>query len=176
MSIEQAIETRLKPVPAKTPGGWSVWEHKTLNMHRGVLHYRPERRDTTISELNTRVLEMRAAQFRVSWWRGFGFGVLVDIGRMPEDMESIGECIDPIENVKGNWQWIIVICDDPKAVIAMHTWVQGYLTPVYRGLLQHYKTSGYPVKSLKKEKGKLMRFLTIVGRSRLLPPDFEVDE
>jgi hypothetical protein len=42
MSLDEILKEKLKKRPDVSDHEWTVWEHKTLNMHRVVLVWQPE--------------------------------------------------------------------------------------------------------------------------------------
>jgi len=63
-------------------------------------------------------------------------------------------------NSIGTWQWSVLVLEKDKTAIGAHMWLQGYLTMTYQQLIQGYETEGFKVATFKKEKDKLMQFLT----------------
>ena len=41
MSVAEVIGAQLRPRGHNLGPEWHLWEHKTLNIHRGVLHWQP---------------------------------------------------------------------------------------------------------------------------------------
>lgn len=138
---------------------WTLWEHKTLNIHRAILFW-SNKIDQTYIEMSDTIRNKINQQIKVSWWRGFGYGVVIEVPVMPKGIENIDISIDTRSNKNGTWQWIILVCNNPKCVIAVHTWMAGFLTPIYEMLLNSYRNEGYEVGNFKKSKDKLMKFLT----------------
>lgn len=89
-----------------------------------------------------------------------GFGFVGVFPSLPKGMEACVDDIDVRENAKGTWQWSVICLRNEKVAVGAHMWMQGYLTPVYQHILSHLETDGYKVESFKKEKDKLMKFLT----------------
>ena len=163
MLLNAILETKLRHDPARSSGDWRVWEHKTLNIHRGVLCWRPAEEPATYGGVSAAVRAKVAECFKRSWWRGFGFGVVVELDRMPAGIEAADDDVDTRDNRKGTWQWSVLAFRQPQVALGVHTWTHGYLTDVYAGLLAHYQSQGYQTGIFKKEKDALMRFLTAVS-------------
>ncbi len=179
-TIGDVLSTRLAPA-TRVPGHqWRLWEKKTFNIHRGVVHWRPDASSLSASDLSSLVRSTVKECFRISWWRGFGFGVVLELPSAPEGLESIHDGIDTTANSKGTWQWAVLSIDDVRATVGVHTWIKGYLTPVYQELLEHYRSQGHQVGSVKKEKGKALRLLMSLARLPVLGggglPEFDPDE
>ena len=68
--------------------------------------------------------------------------------------------IDVRDNRKGTLQWIIVVARSSSAALGVHTWIEGYLSPVYRGVVRSLEASGFDLATATKKKGRLMTFLT----------------
>ena len=162
MNVEEVLQTKLLMRESST-ADCQVWEHKTLNIHRGVLKLRFTDRQS-LSGMSDTVRERVRESFGVSWWRGFGFGAVVESPNIPDDVATIASCIHTRANSRGTWQWIILACGTAETAIGVHTWAEGYLTPVFLRLLGHYESLGYQVGGFKKEKDQLMRFLTAAAR------------
>ena len=90
--------------------------------------------------------------------------------------------VDIRENEKGDVQWVILTASHAQVAVGVHTWVEGYLSPVYREILETLAAEGYKVSSVKREKDGLLKFLTAVadfdtairtfGANRTLFPEF----
>ena len=169
VSLDHILEAKLRHDPARSSDAWGVWEHKTLNMHRGVLHWRPRDAPAAYGDVTSAVRAKVAECFKRSWWRGFGFGVVVELDRMPAGIEAADDDIDTRDNRKGTWQWSVLAFREPQVALGIHTWTHGYLTEVYTLLLAHYESQGYRVGGFTKEKDALLRFLSAV--SGLGPPE-----
>jgi hypothetical protein len=159
-AIREILASRLRYDRERSNAEWSVWEHKTLNIHRGVLVWHPLHQVARYSEVTTAVRKKVAETFKRSWWRGFAFGVFAELPLLPEDVADCQTDIDVRENENGTWQWSFLACPTLKVSIGIHTWTAGYLSPVYQSLADHHKSEGYNVGNFKKEKDQLMAFLT----------------
>ena len=173
--IDQAkiLESKLQREPSLSGGAWSVWEHKTWNVHRGVLCWTPEATEIGADELAAAVRQKVEQSFRRSWWRGLGFGVLTELAAAPDRFKTIDQHIDAMQNSKGTWQWSILAFPEVKAAIGVHTWTAGYLSTVFTDLLEAYKAHGFRSRSFKKEPGKLLQFLLAASESKFRPEEFD---
>ena len=90
----KVLQLKLQHRPTLSNDEWSVWEHKTWNIHRGVLCWRPMHEELTIDELATTVREKVERSFKRSWWRGFGFGVLVVLDAKPDAFKIVDQYIE----------------------------------------------------------------------------------
>ena len=106
MSVDSILQTRPRLRDDIVDTEWRLWEHKTLNIHRGVLHWRTAERLNGLG-VAERVREQVESRYRVSWWRGFGFGVLIESATAQEQLAGIGEWVDKRANGKGSWQWAV---------------------------------------------------------------------
>ena len=172
----KVLQLKLQHKPTLSNDEWSVWEHKTWNVHRGVLCWRPMLEDLTIDELATTVREKVERSFKRSWWRGFGFGVLVVLDAKPDAFKIIDQFIDTRENAKGTWQWVILVFPKANVAVGVHTWTAGYLSSVFQGLLNAWEATGFRAESFKKEPDKLMRFLLAAAGPRLRPAEFDPED
>ncbi len=163
MSVDDILQTKLRLRESGPDHAWRVWEHKTLNLHRGVLHWRPVGESPTFERISRSIRVRVASTYRISWWRGFAFGALVETPTIPKDVEALKSVIDVRDNPKGTWQWTFLVCPPARTTVGVHTWIEGYLSPVYRGLIDLYRAQGYEVGSVRKEKDGLMNFLTSIA-------------
>ena len=152
-SIYEIIESLLPKHIKQNDGDWTLWEHKTLNIHRAILHWSPASK-VSYPAINEAVTNKIAEKYKVSWWRGFAYGVIIDVSSIPDQVEMIDASIDTKGNTNGTWQWVILICSETKSVIAIHTWMAGFLTPIYEAVLTRYSSMGYDVGNFKKDKDK----------------------
>jgi hypothetical protein len=165
--LSSLVEGRLPARHELSEPDWSFWERRNLNIHRVVGLWTPRQR-LEASELKTEARSAIARHFHRSWWRGLAFGVVAavrDITLSPSDLQ---ELIDGRENVKGTWQWVVLVSDSKKAALGVHTWIEGYLSPVYRDLLGELQGTEYQVTSVRKEKDGLLKFLT-AAKPRAFP-------
>lgn len=163
MAVEEILDTHLNSREDILGTEWRLWEHKTLNLHRGVLRWRAADRIASLPQMSESVREQVESRFRVAWWRGFAFGTLIEAETIPPDLPTIEDWIDTRANRQGTWQWAIYSCAPHRVAIGVHTWTEGFLSPVYRDLLDCYRSRDYEVGSFRKEKDRLMKFLTTVA-------------
>jgi hypothetical protein len=164
MVVDDVLQTRLRCRQSGANSDWRIWEHKTFNMHRGVVQWRLNHEAMSYDQMAQAVSERVQESFRLSWWRGFAFGALIESPTIPQDIAKIEATIDTRANSKGTWEWTVLACPQAQITVGVHTWAEVYLSPVYRGLIAYYESIGFQVGSFKKEKDKLMQFLTTVGR------------
>lgn len=148
---------------------WSFWERRNLNMHR-VVGLWTANGSLETAELGTEARSALGRHFRRAWWRGLGFGIAVSVPELALSAEDVAELVDVRENAKGTWQWIVLVSRSKKEALGVHTWIEGYLSPVYRNLLGGLQASGWEVASARREKDGLMRILTAARRRAF--PDF----
>jgi hypothetical protein len=164
MSVENILKSKLKKRSDVSNREWTVWEHKTLNMHRVVLVWQPEQTPSQYSEISGIVRAKVEALFKVPWWRGMGFGLVAILPAVPGRVELCVDDIDTRNNSKGTWQWSVLFLQQHSAVIGAHMWMQGYLSSTYQQIIQSCEADGNKVATFKKEKDKLMKFLTSTVR------------
>jgi len=176
-AFEKIFSTKLKLLYEDKKGRVKVWEHKTLNIHRVVLHYRLGNQTMKYAELAGLVRKEMKDNFKVSWWRGLGFGVLAEDIVIDDDKDELVKLIDDQVNAKGTWQWLITADPVKRRITGMHTWAAGYLTPMFVETARYYKDAGeYDIATYKRPKGKLMNILTAVAGSRMGVEEFHVPE
>jgi hypothetical protein len=160
-ALEPILAKRLKPSPGALPA-WLAWQHKTLNIHRGVLlHWTAL--NPTWHELSQQTIAAAQRSFKSSWWRGFGFGAVLEVSSLPVDCECVIESIS-VRAHTHTWQWVILVAHHDNVVLGIHTWQEGYLSPVYRELVAHFESEGLTVGSFAKEPDRLLKFLLQVGQ------------
>jgi hypothetical protein len=54
----------------------------------------------------------------------------------------------------------VLVSPAKKTVLACHTWIEGYLSPVYRDLLGRLQERSFQITSVRREKDGLMKVLT----------------
>src|SRR6266496_3083085 len=162
MPIDDILSKKLRKVEAMSSAEWQVWEHKTFNMHRGVLEWTSGRILKSYGEASGAIRAEVAQRFKVSWWRGMGIGVVIYLNSPPEGITACLDDIDGRENSRGTWQWSIIVFRQSRVAVGVHMWMSGYLSTVYEQTLSRFESEGYRVASCKKEKDKLMQFLTLV--------------
>ena len=165
VTVEDILAGRLKPREDASDSAWTAWEHRTLNMHRGVLRWRPARATVPVEEIEQAVRERVRETFRIGFLRGFGFGALIELDTIPRDVDALEATTDTRRRIKGVWQWTVLVCRKEKLALGTHMWMEGYLTPVFRALLAHYAVLGFQTGAFKKEKDRFLAFLT--GAARL---------
>jgi len=145
---------------------WSFWELRNLNMHRVVGLLRAERRVTDARTLDAELRGALARNFKRAWWRGIAYGVVAvndTPAFTPDDLKIL---VDERENSRGTMQWVVLVAGAGRKATGVHTWVEGFLSPVYRTVLQALSREGFEISSVMKEKDGLMRVLTAVGDAR----------
>jgi hypothetical protein len=90
-----------------------------------------------------------------------GFGAVIYLDAPPEDIAACVEDIDGRVNSRGTWQWSIIVFKPLRVAAGVHMWISGYLSDVYERILGRIEAEGYRITSCKKEKDKLMKFLTM---------------
>jgi hypothetical protein len=158
-AIDALVQVRLRRDEARSDREWTVWEHKTLNLHRAVVYWHPGRSHGDYTAAAAEVRRKIAGDFKRSWWRGFAFGAILELPGLPPDLATCEADIDVRDNRKGTWQWSVVVSPTSRVAFGIHTWTHGYLTGVYESLLDHYRTLQFEVGSFKKEKDRLLAFL-----------------
>lgn len=158
-----AQQPGMRPRDDLSEPGWVFWELRNLNIHRVVGLASEYRQFAGARDLEAEIRGVLARNFKRAWWRGIAYGVVAEVSGvslLPDDLKML---IDIRENRKGTLQWVILVASHVQTALGVHTWVEGYLSPVYRGILQAMAGKGYQVASVKREKDGLMRFITAVA-------------
>jgi hypothetical protein len=162
--LPEFIGARLKPWTVDLPPSWQLWQYKSLNMHRGVIHWDATSITCTLTEIRDQIRTVVRDRFRPSWWRGFGFGVIVSLNHVDESFKGVADLVDVRNNGKGTWQWIVLHFPASQAALGVCTWTEGFLAPVYRDLLSALRNSGFTCESYQKDMDALMKGLTAIQR------------
>lgn len=162
MSISEVLSRRLKPKPAEVPSGWALWEHKTLNIHRGVIEWDSRGSQVCLDSLREEVRDVVRQRFRPSWWRGFGFGVIVTLDVFDESLKDAASLIDVRNTSKGCWQWLVLSFPAAQSAIGVQTWTEGYLAVTYQDVLAELESSGIHCQSLKRDMDAFVKGLLAV--------------
>ena len=153
----------LRPRSDLREPGWTFWELRTLNLHRVVGLLQHYRQFTDARDFESTIRGAAARNFKCSWWRGMGLGIVAQVAAIPLRVDDLKLLVDVRENSKGTMQWVILVTGDTHIALGVHTWMETYLSPVYRGILQGLAEAGYRVSSVKRDKDGLMKFLTGVA-------------
>ena len=146
---------------------WRFWERRNLNMHRLVGLWRvPHTLNAT--ELDTEARAAIGQHFHRAWWRGLAWGVVVEMPEITLSQSDIKDLIDIRENSRGTWQWLVLVSRTKHVALGAHTWMEGYLSPIYRSLLDELQKREFEVTSVRREKDGLMKILT-AARPRAFP-------
>ncbi|MEZ6064204.1 MAG: hypothetical protein R3B90_00515 [Planctomycetaceae bacterium] len=132
----------LTPRSPRTHDDWTIWEKKNFNIHRGLIEISVPR-VKSIHELAEQIRQGVREEFRPNWFRGFGFGTILRLREVPADFAEICQHIDTRNKQHGVWQWAIVVLEEDQVAIAVHTWLQGYLRPVYDAILVQLEQGGF---------------------------------
>jgi len=146
--------------------GWAFWELRNFNMHRVVGLLRADGPVTDVRQFDTDIRTVLRRAFKRAWWRGIAYGVVADVGPLSVTPDDLKILVDGRENAKGTMQWVVLVDGETHKATGVHTWIEGYLGPVYRTVLQSLADQGYQLTSVLKEKDGLMRVLTAVADGR----------
>ena len=156
----EAAQRNLRPRNDLNEPGWTFWELRTLNRHRVVGLLNEYRQFTDAHDLEAEIRGVVSRNFKCSWWRGMAYGVVAEMSAISLSPDGLKTLVDVRENENGTLQWIVLVASDARVALGVHTWMEAYLSPVYRGILQALADTGCKVATAKREKDGLMRFLT----------------
>jgi hypothetical protein len=132
----------LSPKRASTPGFDGVlWEKKTLNLFRGVIQCNVNAEGA--AEVASYVRQLVVSEYQPGLVVPFAFGTILHFNSAAPAPGDMFEHIDGRARSRGTWQWTIVCDRSTKRAYGIHTWLHGYLTPVYRDLLTQLASHGY---------------------------------
>jgi hypothetical protein len=143
--------------------GWTFWELRNFNRHRVVGLVDPYRQFANAHDYESEIRGAISRNFKRAWWRGLAYGVVADVAAVslgPDDLKSL---VDVRENSRGDLQWVVLVAGHARRALGVHTWIEAYLSPVYREILQGLGAAGFAIASAKREKDGLMKFLTGVA-------------
>ncbi len=146
--VEPILEKKLRRIALDEKSGRMSWEHKTWNIHRGVIHWRTALEALNPDQIFAVVRDHVFEIYKMRWWRGFAFGVVLEAHVVPEESRDLATLIDMAENPEGTWQWLLCVCHPLRAAIGFHTWSSGYLTPTYSELLEAFGRENYRIGNL----------------------------
>ncbi len=158
----------LTPKPTRTDNTWKVWEKRNLKIHRGVIEWSPSDPFDSIDDLASNIREGVKGEYKVRWLRGFGFGVILHMKSVPDDFPKIVHHIDTRNKKDGVWQWAIILNEEHQLALGIHTWMHGYLRPVYDSVMTQLASAGYECISSDAEMDPLIAKLEKI-RKRLGP-------
>jgi hypothetical protein len=162
--ITSAVAPRaLRPRNDLREPGSTFWELRTLNLHRVVGFLQHSRQFADARDLESTIRGSVTRNFKCSWWRGMGLGVVAQVATIPLSVDDLKVLVDVRENSKGTMQWAILVTSDTHVAIGVHTWMETYLSPVYRGILEGLAEAGCRVSSATRNKDGLMQLLTGVA-------------
>ena len=164
--MEATIDPKLlQPKSPISESAWRLWQKKNFNIHRGVIEWSVDHDFKSIDDLTLRIREGVKTEFKPGWLRGFGFGTILHFKAVPEDFLQICNHIDTRNKKNGVWQWAILQFDDDKVAVGVHTWLHGYLRPVYDSIIGQLEHSGYECKSADAEVDELIATLMKIQRA-----------
>ncbi|HEV2283544.1 MAG TPA: hypothetical protein VGX75_14265 [bacterium] len=158
-----AAGRRLRPRTDLLEPGWMFWELRNLNMLRVVGLVTEHRRFADAHDLETEIRSVVSRCFKCAWWRGMAYGAVADVPAISLNLDDLKVLVDLYANAKGTLQWVILVTDDARVALGVHTWLESYLSPVYRGILQALSEAGYRVAGARRETDGLWKFLTGVA-------------
>lgn len=161
-----AAQRRLESRADLHERGWAFWELRNFNMHRVVGLLRGDGPVRDVKQFDTDIRTVLGRTFKRAWWRGIAYGVVADVGPLLVSPDDLKVLVDGRENTKGTMQWVVLVDGETRKATGVHTWIEGYLGPVYRAVLQSLADQGHQLTSVMKDKDGLMRVLTAVADAR----------
>jgi hypothetical protein len=161
--VDTLLQVHLRLDEERSTDDWRRWELKTLNIHRGVLHGRIRDARVRGENIGRIVSEQARSFYRVSWWRGFGFGALVEFPAVPGDASALLDRVHTVDSWSYTCQWLIVAFEHEQIVLGIHTWMEVRLSNLYRELLRSFRRQGFEAAHHKKRKSRFLKLLHAVG-------------
>ena len=148
-----------KPVTERAVRAWEV---KTFN--RQAVVWETNLSSVAIPNYISDTRQQVKQACRPNILRGLALGTVLNVPRLPPDLSALASAIDARQKSTCVWQWAIVVCEQPKVVVAIHTWMRVQLTDIYESALSEYREEGYQVGNFMKDKDALIKFLTRIAR------------
>jgi hypothetical protein len=155
-----AINAKLQRREDIREPGWDFWELRNINMHRVIGLMSEHRQFPDVGSIQSEIRGKVGRNFKVSWWRGMAYGAVAEVSALSLQLNDLEKLVDIRENVKGDLQWLVLVAGGERAALGVHTWIEGYLGPVYRRIVEQLANAGYKVANARREKDGLMKFLT----------------
>jgi hypothetical protein len=138
-TIAPALLTPKQPQSPDFSG--ALWVKNGINIFRGVIDYRCG--NGTPEEIADSVRDIVKREFSPGPIVPFAFGVVLQFTCDPPEPGKMSYFIDTKARLRDTWQWVIVCDHALKTAYGIHTWMHGYLTPVYENLLHQLEQAGY---------------------------------
>jgi hypothetical protein len=168
-----AVRRKLQRRTDLVESGWTFWELRTLNLHRVVGLVHECREFTSARDLEGEIRGAISRNFKRSWWRGLAYGVIAEVTSISWGTADLEVLVDIYENSRGVLQWVILVATDTRTAVGVHTWMEAYLSPVYRDTHQALTAAGFHVTTAIKGKDGVLKFLTGVSeRKGVAFPEF----
>jgi hypothetical protein len=132
----------LVPKEPSTPGfRGSLWVKKGTNVFRAVIEYRCK--NETPTALAGVVRDIVKREFKPGHFIPFAFGAILHFDGTAPGATDMARHIDTKARWRDTWQWMILCDHFEKKAVGIHTWIHGYLRPVYEDLLKQLEAQGY---------------------------------
>ena len=158
--VEQAIGELLSPKPTlELRPELYLWEKKTWGLHRGLVYLEQDSFSSS-RDIEEAVRDVVATEFNLKWeWlRGFAFGACIKAREIPGDLNAIEKCVDIRNRLQGVFQWLIFAADKPPFSFGIHTWTEGYLSPIFRNIAAAIEETETPCHTFVRDKGRFFEF------------------
>ena len=136
-----------------------LWVYKTWDRHCAILrtvnncpHFDPVDYSITARK---RIVELT----RPNFFRGLAFGTILELEEMAPNVTQLVDAIDTRQRSRSVWQWIVILFPREQIALGIHTWMQVFLTPFQRAILDALRQADWEVREFKKEKDAVMKFL-----------------
>ena len=130
-------------------------EFKTPNIHRAMFKVRGNG-DTFSREEFQRFREEIRLNIKMSGFRGFGFGLILNGFVVPDGMAM--QWIDNTDRRGGACQWVIITDKAMKRGTSVHMWQRGRTTDIYESILSELMAEGVSLVNNVKEPTGLMKW------------------
>ena len=166
MTLHVAPELLAPAEPCDPSFRGRLWVKKGWNLFRGVVEARfHDERPEVVARL---VREIVRREFKPGLIVPFAFGTVLRFDGAPPPASEMGRYVDTTARARDTWQWMIVCDEARKVAYGIHTWVPGYLRPVYDDVLKQLAAQGYACASQDKRVDEVFARLWSVRRILIL--------
>lgn len=169
-----AAQRNLRPRADLREPGWTFWELRNVNMQRVVGLVTEHRPFANAHDLDAEIRDVVSRYFKPAWWRGMAYGIVADVPSITLSLDDLKVTVDIYNNAKGTSQWVVLVSKDARAAVGVHTWLESYMSPVYRNILQALSNAGVRVATAQRDKDGLMKFLTGVADAEAAVSSFGI--
>jgi hypothetical protein len=143
----------MDPIEPKVAGRLlGLWQKRTANIFRGVIETQAKSSNPVVVAQYVRGIVKE--EFSPGFFTTFAFGAVLHFPSSTPSPQDILGYVDTKARLRGTWQWVVVTSEVTSRAYGVHTWTEGYLTPVYADMLEQLEAKGYTCESIIKPPDK----------------------